>query len=107
MIDVSAIILIATMAIVTLLIRVLPFIIFSGRDTPAAISYLGKYLPFSIIGMLVVYCIKDVNIKTIPFGVPEIISIILVAILHKIKRNTLLSIICGTICYMILIQFVF
>jgi len=107
MIDTKAVILIFCMAVVTALIRILPFLIFSGKETPKAISYLGKYLPFSIIGMLVIYCLKDISITKAPFGAPELISIALVAILHRIKRNTLLSIVSGTICYMLLIQFIF
>ena len=95
---------IAIMAIITILLRVLPFVIFSKKETPKYIIYLGKYLPFAIIGMLVVYCLKDTTILSFPYGIPEIISVTLVAVLHLWKKNTLLSIVPGTICYMILIQ---
>lgn len=95
-------------AAVTMLIRFLPFMIFSGnRSTPAFITYLGKVLPASIMAMLVVYCLKNVSIISSPHGLPELISCVLIVILHSWKRNTLLSIIAGTICYMLLIQFVF
>jgi len=105
--EIRVIILIAIMAIITILIRVLPFIIFNGKETPEAISFPGKYLPYSIIAMLIVYCVKDVSIFNGSHGLPELTAIALVAILHIWKRNTLLSIVCGTVGYMILTQFVF
>ena len=101
------IILIAIMAIVTILLRVLPFVIFNGKETPEYISFLGKYLPYSIIAMLVVYCVKDVSVFSGSHGIPELIAIAVVAGLHIWKRNTLLSIVAGTICYMLLTQLVF
>lgn len=107
MIDYNAVILIACMALFTLLIRVLPFFIFSKMETPKAVRYLGNYLPYSIIGMLIIYCIKDMSLIKAPHGAPELISIGVTAVLHILKRNTLLSIIAGTICYMLLIQFIF
>ena len=66
-----------------------------------------RVLPYSILAMLVVYCLKGISFAKAPFGLPEMISVILVAVLHIWRRNTLFSIICGTICYMLLIQFVF
>lgn len=105
--DTRALALIIVMAAVTLLIRALPFIVFNGKKTPAYIDYLGKYLPYAIMAMLVVYCLKDVSITQRPFGIPEIIAIVVTAALHVIKRNTLLSIVVGTICYMALVQFLF
>lgn len=98
---------IAIMAVVTMLLRFLPFLVFGTRQTPAYINFLGKYLPYAIMGMLVVYCLKDVSMTSAPFGLPEGIAVAVVAGLHVWKRNTLLSIACGTVCYMILIQFVF
>lgn len=105
--DTHTLILIIIMALITMSLRMLPFAIFNGKDTPKYISYLGKYLPYSIIGMLVIYCIKDVSVVKAPFGLPEFIAIAVVAVLHAVRRNTLLSILAGTIFYMILIQFVF
>ncbi|WP_262429227.1 branched-chain amino acid transporter permease [Paratissierella segnis] len=99
-----AAILIAVMALVTMILRFLPFMIFRDRETPEYINFLGKYLPYSIMGMLVVYCLKDVSITSSPFGIPELISVVLVAVLHFWKRNTLVSIVSGTVCYMLLIQ---
>jgi len=105
--DTYVLILIAVMALTTMAIRFAPFIIFNGKETPGFINYLGKYLPYSIIAMLVVYCLKGVSLFEGSHGLPEFISIAVVAGLHIWKRNTLLSIIAGTVCYMLLIQFVF
>ena len=99
---------IAVMAIITALLRFLPFWIFGeNRTTPPLIAHLGQVLPFAIMGMLVVYCLKDMTITSAPFGIPELIGCALVALLHIWKRNTLLSIGAGTVCYMLLVQFVF
>ena len=100
--------LIAVVAIVTMLLRVLPFIIFGGkRKTPEIVTYLGKVLPYAIMGMLVVYCLKDISITSFPFGIPEVIASSVVVLLHLWKRNTLISVGGGTVLYMILIQYVF
>lgn len=96
---------VAIAAAVTMLIRFLPFVIFHGRKTPEIITYYGKVLPPAIIGMLVVYCLKSTKILTGHHGIPELISCLLVVVLHKWRRNTLLSIIAGTVCYMLLIRF--
>ena len=99
---------ILVIAAVTAVLRFAPFFIFSGdQPVPEFINYLGRVLPYSIMAMLVVYCLKGISFAKAPFGLPEIISVILVAVLHIWRRNTLFSIICGTICYMLLIQFVF
>lgn len=99
---------VAVVAVVTILLRVLPFVIFSGkRKTPAYILYLGKVLPCAIMGMLVVFCLKGTTITTFPYGLPEAIACALVVLLHLWKRNTLVSILCGTVCYMVLVQVVF
>ena len=98
------ILIILTVAAVTLMLRVLPFIIFGKRKTPPFIEYLGRYLPYAVMGMLVVYCLKSTTLISAPFGLPEAVSVLVVVVLHTIKRNTLLSIVAGTICYMILTQ---
>ena len=99
---------IAVAAVVTAATRFLPFLIFgNGKKTPEIITYLGKVLPYAIMGMLVVYCMKDVSFTQAPFGAPEIIACAAVAILHLWRRNTLLSIAGGTIGYMLRVQFVF
>jgi len=95
-------------ALVTAGLRFAPFLIFGkGRETPPIITYLGKVLPFAIMGMLVVYCLKDISLQTAPFGIPEFLGCILVALLHIWKRNTLLSIGVGTVCYMLMVQLIF
>jgi len=102
------ILLIAVMTLVTTATRFLPFLIFGGKQkTPGIITYLGKVLPCAIMGMLVVYCMKDVKFLSAPYGAPELISCVIVAALHIWKRNSLLSIGTGTVCYMLLIQLVF
>ena len=100
--------LIAVIALVTIGLRFLPFLIFGGnRQTPAYITYLSKVLPFAIMGMLVVYCLRNISFAASPFGIPELIGCAVVVSLHLWKRNTLLSITGGTVCYMLLIQLVF
>ena len=102
------ILLIGVVTLVTMLTRFLPFLIFGEkRKTPEIITYLGKVLPFAIMGMLVVYCLKDVNFLAKPFGAPELIGIAVTAGLHVWRRNSLLSIGVGTVTYMLLVQFVF
>ena len=106
--NIHAVLTIAVCALVTAGLRFLPFLIFGeNRKTPAIIAYLGQVLPFAIMGMLVVYCLKDVSLFNAPFGIPEAISCAAVAGLHVWKRNTLLSIGAGTVIYMLLVQFVF
>ena len=106
--DTHSVLLIVVIAAVTVALRVLPFLIFGGkRETPKFIEYLGKVLPFAIMGMLVVYCLRNISILTYPYGLPEVIACAVVAVLHIWKKNTLVSIIGGTACYMILIQLVF
>ncbi len=99
-------ILVAVMSVVTILLRAAPFLIFKNR-TPAYVRYLGQVLPAAIIGMLVVYCLKDTELMSAPFGAPELIAGLLVVGLHAWKRNILLSILAGTIAYMLLTQLVF
>lgn len=106
--DLHSALVIAVAALVTITLRFIPFLVFSeNRKTPPLISYLGQVLPFAIMGMLVVYCLKGVSFTAAPFGIPELIGCGIVAGLHVWKRNTLLSIGAGTVCYMLLIQFIF
>ena len=93
---------------VTLLLRFLPFLIFGGkRETPPFIVYLGKVLPYAIMGMLVIYCLRGISFTAAANFLPELIACAVVVLAHVWKRNTLLSIISGTVCYMLLVQFVF
>lgn len=106
--DLHSALLIFICAFVTAALRFLPFLIFGGkRKTPEFITWLGKVLPFAIMGMLVVFCLKNVSISTFPHGIPELISVLAVAVIHILKRNTLLSIGAGTFLYIILVNFVF
>ena len=108
MTDLHAVLTISVVALVTAALRFLPFLIFGeNRTTPPLITYLGKVLPFAIMGMLVIYCLKDVSFLSGSFGIPEIIGCAVVTLLHIWKRNTLLSIGAGTVCYMLLVQLVF
>ena len=101
-------IMIAVMTLVTMATRFLPFLIFGEKHkTPKSILYLGKVLPCAIMGMLVVYCLKDVAPLSFPYGLPELLGIAAVAGLHIWKRNSLLSIGVGTVFYMALVQLVF
>ena len=98
--------LVAAMSAVTILLRFLPFLVFRKR-TPPYIAYLGRVLPAAIIGMLVVYCLKDISIAAAPHGIPELAAAACVVLLQVWKRNSLVSILCGTALYMVLIQAVF
>ena len=108
MFDMHSIWIVAVAALVTMATRFLPFLLFGGnRKTPELILYLGKVLPFAIMGMLVVYCLKDVAFLSAPYGIPELLGCAAVAALHLWKRNSLLSIGVGTVFYMVLVQLIF
>ncbi len=98
-----AALLVAAMSVFTILLRGLSFLVFR-KQVPVRIAYLGKVLPPAIIGMLVVYCLKNTSITTSPFGIPELIAVFIVIILHVWKRNSLISILSGTAVYMLLTQ---
>lgn len=97
---------IATMSLTTLVIRFFPFFVFK-KKTPEYITYLGDVLPPAIIGMLVIYCLKDIDFRVKYFGIPELIAVAVVIALQVWKRNPLISILSGTVAYMLLIQLVF
>lgn len=103
------IITIAICAVSTMITRFLPFAVFQSkkRETPKFIEYLGKALPAAVFAMLVVYCLRNVEILSGTHGLPELIAIVVVVLLHLWKKQMLLSIAGGTICYMLLVQFVF
>ncbi len=99
---------VAVAALMTMALRFAPFLIFGrGKKIPAIITYLGKVLPGAIIGMLVVYCLKDARPLAYPYGIPELLGCGIVAGLHIWKRNSLLSIGGGTVAYMLLVQLIF
>lgn len=100
-------VLIAVIALVTLLLRALPFILFRHGNTPAIVTYLGRVMPPAVIGMLVVYCFADIDFSRWQAFVPALIAALVVVALHIWKRNSLLSIGAGTVSYMLMIQLIF
>ncbi len=106
--DMQAMVLIAVIAVVTMLLRFFPFLFFGGkRRIPDYVAFLGDKLPYAVIGMLIVYCLRGVSFDALSNWLPSLLSIIVVAALHVWKRNTLLSIVGGTLLYMFLVQAVF
>lgn len=103
----NAVYVIAVTALVTALVRFLPFAVFGKRPLPRVVVYLGRVLPPAIMAALVVYCLKDIDLTAYPFGLAQLISVAVTALVHLWRRNTLLSIALGTICYMALIRTVF
>lgn len=92
----------------TMLTRFLPFLVFSSqKPTPRFVKYLGKALPGAVFGMLVVYCLKGVSITKGSHGIPELIAITITVLVHKWKGQMMLSLLAGTACYMLLVQFIF
>lgn len=104
----GSLMIVAAMIIGTQITRFLPFIVFpEGKKTPKFITYLSRTLPYATMGLLVVYCLRGISFAAAPYGAPELLSVALIVILHRLKGNTLLSIGAGTICYMILVQKIF
>ncbi len=99
---------ILVIVLVTVFLRFLPFLLFNGKvKTPKIIEKLSDILPCAVMGMLVVYCLKDVSLSSVENFLPTLISCLVVGLLYLWKRNTLISIVIGTVCYMLLIQLVF
>lgn len=106
--ETQAAVLIAVMAVVTFILRFLPFVLFSkDRQMPSVVVYLGDVLPMAVMGMLVVYCLRNISLLNSPFGIPEMLSCLVVVVLQRWKRNSLISILSGTITYMVLIRVLF
>lgn len=102
------IITVAVIVLATMLTRFLPFLLFpADKPTPKYLQYLGKVLPAAVFGLLVVYCLKNVDILSGSHGIPELLAIAVVIGLHLWKKQMLLSIAGGTVVYMLLVQFVF
>ena len=102
------IITVIAVALATMLTRFFPFIVFpAGKPTPKYIQYLGRVLPAAVFGLLVVYCLKEVNVLAGWHGIPELIAIAFIVVLHLWKKQMLLSIAGGTVLYMLLVQLVF
>lgn len=108
MTSVQIMFMIAAVALGTMVTRFLPFLVFSGKKpVPKYVEYLGKALAGAALGLLVVYGFKNVNVLAGSHGLPELIALVVIVLLHLWKRNMLLSIAAGTGVYMILINFVF
>lgn len=106
--NIHSLLIVLVMAVVTAFLRFSPFILFpEGRKRPKVVTYLGTVLPYALIGMLVVYCFKGVNVFAAPYGIPELIAAAFSVGIHVLRRNTLLSVFGGVILYMLLVQFVF
>ena len=98
---------IAVCALVTLFERAVPFLIFRGKKVPEPVQYLGKVLPMAIMATLIVYCLKNTDFSSTALWAPQLIASALTVVLHLWKRSTMLSIAGGTVCCMVLMQFVF
>lgn len=99
---------ILAVALGTILTRFSPFLLFpDSKEPPQIIAYLGRVLPPAMMGLLVMYCLRNVSLLAMPHGIPELLAIALIVLLHRLKNNVLLSIGGGTVLYMVLIQFVF
>ncbi len=104
----EALITIAICAAATALTRFLPFWVFpQGKPLPPAVQYLSRVLPYAVIGLLVVYCLKDMDMMSARHGLPELLAIAATVAVHVWKRNVLISIATGTALYMMLVQLVF
>lgn len=104
----QALITIALLVLGTVTTRALPFLFFPpNKDTPAFVLYLGRVLPYAVMGLLVVFCLKGVSVTVAPHGLPELLAILVILGLHLWKSNVLLSIGAGTVFYMLLVQYVF
>ena len=95
---------IGVVSLVTWGLRAAPFLLFGSRPLPKTMRYLGKALPPAIMTVLVIYCLRNTAFDYPPFGIPELAACALVALLQIVKKNMYLSIIAGTVCYMILIR---
>lgn len=98
---------IAIMAIITYLLRALPFLLWSHQSLPKSIAYLGKGLPYAMMALLVVYCFRNTSVANFPFGIPEMIAGTSTVLLYRWKRNNMIAILGSTMIYMFLVQVIF
>ena len=103
----QSILIIAVCALCPFAERALPFLLFRGKEVPEIVRYLGRVLPMAIMATLVMYCLKGITFSSAAGFAPPLIASALTALLHIWKRNTMLSIFGGTVCYMLLVQIVF
>jgi branched-subunit amino acid transport protein AzlD len=105
MTPIQIMVIILAVALGTMFTRFLPFLLFPEKKEPSnVILFLGKALPPAMMGLLVVYCLKDISIRTEPHGIPELVGILVILIMYKWKNNVLISIASGTVVYMLLVQ---
>jgi branched-subunit amino acid transport protein AzlD len=96
---------IAVVAVCTFMLRAVPFVIFSKKkNVPEAINYLGQYLPAAIMAALVIYCLRGINFYASSHGIPELIAVALVILLHSWKKNILMTVLVSTVSYMLMVQ---
>lgn len=95
---------VVTLVVATASTRFVPFLIFRGKKTPGYIQYLSQVLPAAVFGMLVVYCLRNVDVMAAPFGIPEAIGVLVTALLHVWKCQMMISILGGTLTYMLIVQ---
>ena len=103
----NSVIIILICAVCTFIERLFPFVVFRNKEVPILVRYLGKMLPMAVMGTLVVYCLRSIDFSGCSMFVPQSVAVLVTAFLHLWKRNTLLSVVSGTVCYMFMIQFVF
>ena len=103
-----ALLIIIVMGIATMATRLLPVLIFgNGKKVPEYILYLGKVVPYTAMGLLIVYCLKDVSVFEAPHAIPEAIALAIVSVSYLWKRNSILSVVIGTLAYMVMVQLIF
>ena len=106
--ELHAFLIILIIGAATLATRILPVLIFGRKaSVPEVILYLGRTVPYAAMGLLIIYCLKDVSLFSSPHGIPEAIGIMVVSISYLLKRNSILSVLIGTVVYMVLVQAVF
>lgn len=106
--SIQTFVIIIMLTIATMITRFLPFILFKNtKSDNSYISYLGEVLPFAAIGLLLVYCLKDISFKNQSLWMPEVVAVVITALVHYFKESTLISISIGTVVYMVLVQLVF
>ncbi len=103
----ESLLIIAVCAVCTFAERLLPFVVFGSRKVPGAVRYLGNMLPPAVMATLVVYCLRNTDFSAAAGFLPQLISVAVTAALHLLRRNTMLSVVGGTACYMLLVQLVF
>ncbi len=105
---VETLITVGALVLGTVATRTLPFLLFPPhKETPPFVLYLGRILPYAVMGLLVVFCLKGVTVTASPYGLPEVLAILCILVLHLWKSNMFLSIGGGTLIYMMLVQYVF